>query len=184
MWEQLKHWDRDVLIYINNLTIERFDSFWVFVTQIENWTLLYVLFFFLFFSVYPKLKAVKGVALTIVVFIISLFLTGIVKYSVARVRPNNIPDLKPFIRILQTPDHYSFFSGHAAVSFAVTTFVVLVFRNRFKWIYVFYIWPIIFSMSRIFVGVHYPSDILVGTGIGISIAVLTWKYVSKRILRY
>lgn len=184
MWRQIKKWDVDLFVYINNFGAERFDAFWVFVTQIENWILLYITFSFLFFLVYSKRKAILGTVLTIVVFITSLGLTGIVKHSVARIRPNNVPELETLIRVLQTPDSYSFFSGHATVSFAITTFVVLALKHKYKWVYMFYVWPIIFSMSRIFVGVHYPGDILVGVIVGIFIGVFSWKYLAKKMLMY
>lgn len=184
MWQKIEQWDVDLFIYINNQGSERFDSFWVFVTRIENWILLYIIFFFLFFLAYSKRKAIIGTASTITVFIISLGLTTLVKHSVARVRPNNVPELKTLIRVLQTPVSYSFFSGHAAVSFAITTFVVLALRSKLKWVYVFYVWPIIFAISRIFVGVHYPGDILVGTIVGICVSFLTWKYARKKMLNH
>jgi len=184
MWQKIEEWDVDLFIYINNQGSERFDFFWIFVTQIENWIFLYIIFLFLFFLAFSKRKAIIAAVLTIAVLFISLALTGIVKHSFARVRPNNVSELDTFIRVLQTPDSYSFFSGHAAVSFAITTFVVLVLKNDFRRMYVFYIWPIIFSMSRIFVGVHYPGDILVGIIVGIGVGFFTWKYFAKKILSY
>ncbi len=182
MWEQLQEWDSALFIYLNSLGIEEYDSFWVFVTKIEHWTPLYILFFILFFIVYTRRKAFVGVGLTFLVFMVSLGLTNLVKNAVGRLRPNNTPELADLIRVLQTPGNYSFFSGHAAVSFAMTTFVVLALRSRFKWVYVFYIWPLLFIMSRIFVGVHYPGDIFVGALVGTAIGFLFWKYMGKRFL--
>ena len=97
---------------------------------------------------------------------ITIFFTGFVKDYVARLRPNNVEALGELIRILQKPTNYSFFSGHASSSFAITTFMVLVLRKFTNWIYLAYIWPLIFVMSRIYVGVHYPSDIFVGALVG------------------
>lgn len=182
MWEQLLQWDRDLFVYLNSLGIEDYDTFWVFVTKIENWTPLYLLFFILFFIVYNKRKALIGAGLTLFVFVLTLTLTDLVKNAVGRLRPNNTLDLTDLIRVLQTPDNFSFFSGHAAVSFAMTTFVVLCLRHRFKWTYVFYIWPLLFIMSRILVGVHYPGDVFVGALVGTLIAWCSWKFLGKRFL--
>lgn len=182
MWKQLQQWDRELFVYLNSLGIEDYDSFWIFVTKIEHWIPLYLLFFALFFFAYRKRKGIIGVGLTILVFAITLAITDVVKIIVGRLRPNNVPELTDLIRILQTPGNFSFFSGHAAVSFAVTTFVVLALRGYFKWIYIFYIWPILFIMSRILVGVHYPGDILVGALVGTTIAFIFWKFVGKRVL--
>lgn len=182
MWEQLQQWDRSLFIYLNSLGIEEYDAFWIFVTKIEHWTPLYILFFILFFIVYTRRKAFIGVGITLLVFVTTLGLTELVKNTVGRLRPNNNTELSDLIRVLQTPGNFSFFSGHAAVSFAITTFVVLALRSRFKWVYLFYIWPLLFIMSRILVGVHYPGDIFVGALVGTTIGFVFWKYLGRRLL--
>ena len=182
MLEQLQKWDRDLFIFLNSLGIDDYDAFWIFVTKIQHWIPLYILFFILFFYTYKSHKALLGIGVTLVVFLITFGITDLVKNSVGRMRPNNVLELADLIRILQTPGNFSFFSGHASVSFAVTTFVVLALRKRFTWVYLFYVWPILFVMSRILVGVHYPADILVGALVGTLIAFVFWKYVGRRLL--
>ncbi len=182
MWDQLAEWDRDLFIYLNSLGVDNYDGFWIFVTKIEHWIPLYLLFFTLFFFVYRRKQAFIGIGLTLLTFISTLTVTDVVKVTVGRLRPNNVIELSDIIRVLQTPENFSFFSGHAAVSFAVTTFVVLALRVRFKWVYAFYIWPLLFIMSRILVGVHYPGDILVGALVGTFIGVCIWKLLGKKIL--
>lgn len=105
--------------------------------------------------------------------------TSIVKDYVARLRPNNVEAFAELIRILQKPSNYSFFSGHASSSFSVTTFMVLALRKFTKWIYLAYLWPLIFVMSRIYVGVHYPSDIFVGALVGTVFAFILYYFCRK-----
>ena len=102
-------------------------------------------------------------------------LTDLTKNVVARLRPNNDEEINTLIRILRSPSGFSFFSGHASSSFSVITFVVLFLRRHFKWIYLFYIWPILFAMSRIYVGVHFPIDLMVGASVGIFSAWMFYK---------
>ena len=99
-----------------------------------------------------------------------LFLTDVTKEYVARLRPNNETEINTLIRILKSPTNYSFFSGHAASSFSITTLVILFLRDKLNWAWLFYLWPLIFAFSRIYVGVHYPVDILVGMCVGIGSA--------------
>jgi len=166
MWEQLLDWDEQLLIYLNSFGSESYDTFWIFVTQIKNWIPLYTLFFFLFLKAFPITKAIKAISFTLIALFTSLGLTELVKLLVSRIRPNNILELNDTLRILQTPEDYSFFSGHAAVSVAVTLFVVFTLKQNYRWTPVFYIWPLIFCWSRIYVGVHYPGDIITGIVIG------------------
>jgi len=60
MFEQLKEWDRELFIYLNGLGIERLDSFWIFITQEENWIPLYLIFIILIFLAYKKKQAIRG----------------------------------------------------------------------------------------------------------------------------
>ena len=53
--------------------------------------------------------------------------------------------------------------------------MVLVLREKTKWVYLFFLWPLIFVTSRIYVGVHYPSDIFVGALVGTVFAFLFYK---------
>lgn len=184
MLEKILQWDRDTFIYLNNLGIEEYDLFWSTVTNISTWIPLFVLFFVIIYLKYPKREAlfVTFTVIALVFFITTA--TDLTKEYVARLRPNNDPQVNTLIRILKTPITYSFFSGHAASSFSVTTLVVLFLRNRFKWCWLFYIWPLLFALSRIYVGVHYPVDIIVGAMVGVLSAFLFYAIYVRFIAPY
>lgn len=172
MLETLKHWDREIFIFLNSLGIEQFDGFWLFITQIKTWFPLFALFIILIFYYYRGKKGGTVVFFLLLTVGITMVFTESVKEYIARLRPNNVEALGELIRILQKPTNYSFFSGHASSSFSITTFVVLSLQKFTKWIYLAYLWPILFVLSRIFVGVHYPSDIFVGALVGTAFAFL------------
>ena len=174
MLETLQRWDRELLVFLNNLGIETFDGFWIFVTKIESWTALFIFFAFLIFHFYKGKQAVTVFVFALLSFGLTLFLTELTKDLVARIRPNNAAEMGELIRVLQHPDSHSFFSGHASTSFAITTFLALTVRKYNRWIYLAYAWPLLFVTSRIYVGVHYPSDILVGAIVGIFMALLCY----------
>lgn len=179
MYESLKQWDRDLFVYLNSLGIEGFDSFWIFVTRIEVWIPLFIFFGFLILHYYKGRKGLVVLTFLVLTFAATYLFTVIVKDYVARLRPNNVEAFAELIRILQKPTSYSFFSGHASSSFSITTFIVLVLRKYTKWIYLAFIWPLIFVLSRIFVGVHYPSDILVGALVGTLFAFIFYNICTK-----
>ncbi|MDX1542620.1 MAG: phosphatase PAP2 family protein [Christiangramia sp.] len=179
MWEQIEQWDRELFVYLNNLGIEKYDSFWIFVTNPTHWIPLYFIFFLFFFLAFHWKKAAFSTLFLLAAVFTTWGFTNLVKGIALRLRPNNNPDLTDLIRILQEPTNYSFFSGHASTSFAATTFVVMVLISKTRWIYLAYIWPVIFVMSRIYVGVHYPGDILVGMIVGIIMAVIFYQLYLK-----
>jgi len=175
MFKRLLEWDKDTFIYLNGLGIETYDVFWSTVTNISTWIPLFVLFFILIILKYPKREALYMSLTVILLTVFILFATEITKEYVARLRPNNDANINSFIRILKNPTNYSFFSGHAATSFSITTLLVLFLKKRMRWVWVFYIWPFVFTFSRIYVGVHYPVDIIVGALVGIIFAFLFYN---------
>lgn len=175
MIESLKQMDRDIFIYLNGLGIEKYDGFWLFVTQVTNWIPLVILFSILIVHFYKRQKAQTVIIFLLLVIALTVSITGIVKIWVGRLRPGEVEAMAELIRVLQQPSRYSFFSGHASYSFALTTYVVLSLKRYTKWIYLSFIWPILFVMSRIYVGVHYPSDLIVGAFVGALIAYVGYR---------
>ena len=172
MLHSLRYWDQDLLVWLNNLGNEPYDAFWIFVTQIESWTPLFLFFIGVLLYYY---KGKKGLVLLlggIITFLITLAITDFTKTYAARIRPNNIESLSSVIRVLKNPTSYSFFSGHASSSFCIVVFLVLCIRKLNPWVYLAFIWPLLFAGSRIYIGVHYPSDIIVGALVGSLIAIL------------
>ena len=184
MLKKILEWDRDTFVFLNNLGIEDYDLFWTTVTNFNTWIPLFILFIVLVFLKFPKWENL-AVLLTIILMISFVGIaTDLTKTYFARLRPNNTEEINTLIRILKNPSSYSFFSGHSSSSFAITTIVFLFVRRRFKWAWIFYLWPITFAASRIFVGVHYPLDIIVGTLVGVLCALVFYLVYAKIIVPY
>ncbi len=184
MLDKILQWDRDTLIYLNGLGIEEYDAFWSAVTNIFTWTPLFVLFFILIFWKFSRKEALY-VTLTIIALIIFILVaTDLTKEFYERLRPNNNTQINSIIRVIKNPAGFSFFSGHASSSFSITTLIVLFLRKRIKWSWIFYVWPLLFALSRIYLGVHYPVDIIVGAMVGILSALAFYKIYTGIITPY
>ena len=176
--DQILEWDKELFLYLNGLSTGNWDYFWLTITRIENWIPLYILFFILYWKKLPRKKALFATISTLGIMGLTLGITTLVKNSVTRIRPSNEPALKGAVRVLQEATDFSFFSGHSAVSFAVSIFIILILKKHTKWVWFILIWPLLFALSRIFVGVHYPGDLLIGALVGTLLAII-----SRRLLR-
>lgn len=172
MLKRLTEYDTNLLIYLNNLGSESQDTFWYYVTQIWFWIPLYLFFIYLVVKKFNKTEGLRILYTFLVLIFVALNLTNYVKEYVLRFRPVNNEKIFHSLRIMIQPPDYSFFSGHACNSFAITTLFFLFIRKRVKYPWIFYLWPVLFSYSRMYFAVHFPSDILVGASVGITLAIL------------
>jgi undecaprenyl-diphosphatase len=168
--------DQSITLFLNGIHSPFFDRVMIWITTQETWYILY-----LFILIILGIKQGKGFLLTI--FLIALLITladqtssGILKPTVKRLRPCHDPELKEMIH---NPDgcggQYGFTSSHASNHFAVAFFLFPLFRPLSKWAWLLFPWAIVVAYSRIYLGVHFFGDILVGSLIGSVFGVMVYK---------
>lgn len=171
MFEKIIQLDKELLIYLNSLGSEQWDSFWLLITNQFYWAPLFILVFYLVIKKYTWKKGIFMILAMIVLVAFSDQFTNLIKNNVARLRPNNDPEVMDSLRAslweFTNPQSFSFMSGHATTSTFFTVFVILLLKDKLgKKVYWFLLFPLIFSYSRLYLGVHFPIDILVGISIG------------------
>ena len=164
--DNLIQYDKELLVFLNGLGNENWDTFWLIITNQLSWIPLYLLFFFLIFKTFGWKKGIVLIILTAAMVAFSDQLTVFIKNSVERLRPNNDPVLKDIIRVIKNNTSFSFVSGHATTSTAVTIFMHLTLKKYYKHTIVFFLWPMLFAYSRVYIGAHFPLDITVGAILG------------------
>jgi len=175
MVDYLLHLDRELFVYLNGFGNEGWDNFWAFITKQINWLPMFLLFAYLVFKHLGWRHAV--LILICMAFLIAFTdqTTNLFKNGFQRLRPGNDPDLAKIIRAVQTRKSFSFISGHASNSMASAMFLYLVLKPYVKYMGFIFIWPLVFAYSRIYLGLHYPGDILCGYIWGILTSLLFWQ---------
>lgn len=176
--------DKDIILFLNNLGSEQWDSFWLLITNQLNWIPLFVFVFYLVIKTFGWKQGSFIILSMIVLVAFSDQFTNLIKNTVARLRPNNDASISSQLRIVITPQSYSFYSGHAATSTIFSVFVILLLRQQYKYIYLILLFPLVFSYSRLYLGVHFLTDIVSGIIAGTLLANLYfygYKKVEKRL---
>jgi undecaprenyl-diphosphatase len=166
MFDILIQKDKQLLIYLNSLGSEQWDPFWLFITNQLNWAPLFLLIIFLIFKNFGWKKGGFLFLFLVLMVAFSDQFTNLIRGVFERLRPNNDTSINHVLRTLIRPQSYSFTSGHATTSMTFSMFVFLLFKNKYKYIKFIFIFPLVFAYSRLYLGVHFPIDILTGATIG------------------
>lgn len=184
MLETLLELDRDVFVYLNSLGSESWDGFWLFITKQFNWAPIFAIILYLAFKRLGWRHALLVVGIIAILVAFTDQSTNLIKNTFQRLRPGSDPALADLIRAVQKRNSFSFISGHASSSMASAFFLFHVLRPYLKYMGFIFIWPLIFAYSRIYLGLHYPGDIIIGYLWGIttaSLALLLYRYLRDKI---
>jgi len=177
--EELIQLDQDIFLYLNGLGTTTFDGFWMFITGKWNSIPLYVLLVYLLY----KKTGIKATLIT--VFVVGLMIGGtdqlanlFKKVLFLRPRPCHEEVVYEAMRLVKSycGGKYGYFSAHAASSMALAVFLGKILKPHIKYLGSSLLtWAVIVGYSRIYIGVHYPGDVLTGMLFGVIIALLMYK---------
>lgn len=183
-WELIEDWDQQLFLLINrqwNLSL--LDSLLPIWREANTWLPLY-LFLILFVVINFPSKAFSWILTAIITFAISDQLSSsLLKPFFARLRPCNDPELVGIARLLlpNCGSGYSFTSSHATNHFAFAVFIYMTLGQVIgKWKWAFIIWAGSVAYAQVYVGVHYPLDVLGGGILGSLIGYATAFFYNQR----
>jgi membrane-associated phospholipid phosphatase len=175
----LEKWDQWLFYQINHNFINGFfDAVFPWWRNQDTWLPLYLfllLFMFMNFGM-RSWRWIFFILLTVV--ITDQISSSLLKDLVNRTRPCRDPEFAQYVRFLggYCPMSGSFTSSHAANHFGAAVFIHRTLGKYFgKWIYLFYFWAASVCYAQVYVGVHYPLDVLGGALLGTLVALGTSK---------
>lgn len=187
MFDTLENIDRQLFLQLNDVHTPWLDVVMWYVSWAITWVPL-----FLFFCWYAYKKRGKKFLLVMLISIgVCITLTDLIsvyafKETVQRYRPTHNTEIGHLVKTVIKPNGdeyrgglYGFVSSHAANFGSVTFFLFLFFRRYSAWWYLLFLWLGVIAYSRIYLGVHYPSDLIAGAILGVTVGYFVYTIANR-----
>ena len=166
---RILQWDEQLFLWLNGFHAPWLDPVMLLITKTVFWLPLYVVLAYLIFAHYKKEGWFILAGIGLAILLSDQITSGLMKPLFARLRPSHEPHLHGWVHIVNGYEGglYGFASSHAADTMATAFLIWLIFRKVYRWIVLIFLWALLLTYTRIYLGVHYPGDILAGMLVGI-----------------
>lgn len=186
MIDQLILNDQELFLFLNNLGTPTWDAFWLLITNKLTFIPLYALLLFFIYKKFGLKTLAFSVLLIVLMVTFTDQITNLFKDGFQRARPCRQEGVMEKMRFITVRcGKYGFFSGHASNTMAAAVFAGLLLKPYYKnLIFILLFWSVIVAYSRIYVGVHYPLDVVCGMTFGALSGFMFYKILRYVIKRY
>ncbi len=188
MLDQLLQWDQDLFLFLNGLNAPFFDFLMYWISDKYIWIPFYAFLMALIIKSYKTEAILVAIFIALVVTLSDQSSVKLFKDVFERLRPCHEPALNGLVHTVygRCGGQFGFVSSHAANAFGMAVLVTLLLKKHFWWIgWLLIPWAAVVSYSRVYLGVHYPGDIIGGALLGILCAYITYvlfRFTSHRLL--
>jgi len=181
MLETLIQWDQELFLWLNSHHVDWLDPVMRFITGRNEWIPLYLLIIAIIIKQLKWRSIFLLLSFALLITLADQAASGFFKPFFERLRPCHDPDIQHLVHTIKScGGKYGFASSHAANTFALASFLFLIYRNTYSKL--MFGWAAIVSYSRIYAGVHYPADIITGALLGLLAAIITY-YIYKSLFK-
>ena len=174
--------DTELFLFLNGLHVDWLDPVMTFISGKITWAPFYIVLLFLVIKNYKKQSIIIIIGIILLIVCSDQVSSGIFKPIFERPRPCHNEAIKDLVYLPNghCGGAYGFISSHACNTFALAAFLTLILKKYYKKIaYVMFIWATLVAYSRIYMGVHYPGDVIAGAAVGAIIGVIIAKIADK-----
>ncbi|MBA4853547.1 phosphatase PAP2 family protein [Emticicia sp. BO119] len=180
MIETIRYAEYEWFLWLNSFHSSFFDTIMYWVTHRFTWIPLYIFLIYYIFGIIRKNAWYKLLFILISVGLSDRITSGLMKPYFQRFRPCHDPAIENLVHVVGgCGGQYGFASSHAANSFALALAFSLFNTQNIRLKFFLFLWAILVSYSRIYVGVHYPTDLIVGAIVGMVITMSTYFIIIK-----
>lgn len=175
--EYISSLDTELFFFINNLHTPWLDVVMFYISKTVAWLPLYAFLLYLIATQFGKKSWIPMLCIALCIICTDQITSSVLKPAFERLRPSHEPALQGKVHIVKEykGGKFGFASSHAANTFGIAIFVFLLLRKDFRWMESLFVWAFVVSYTRIYLGVHYPGDILAGALVGLFFGWLIFK---------
>lgn len=169
MLQEILQLDKDFFLFLNGMGNSTFDGFSLFISNKFSAIPLYALLLFLAYRLLGLKRTLVLLVWVALMITVTDQLSNFFKYGVGRLRPCHDPEIASVLRLVKSHcgGQYGYFSAHAANSFALAVMFGSLLKSKFRYLSILLVfWAALVAFSRIYLGVHFPLDIMTGGVVG------------------
>lgn len=178
MIDYLTNIDTELFLFLNGLHVDWLDPVMTFISGKITWAPFYVVLLYLVIKKYKKQSILIIIGIILLIVCADRVSSGFFKPVFERPRPCHNEAIKELVYLPNghCGGAYGFISSHACNTFALAAYLILILRRYYKKIaWVMLPWATLVAYSRIYMGVHYPGDVVAGAIVGAMIGIAIGK---------
>ncbi len=179
MFEYLEGIDKEITVFLNNLSHENINIFMILLSNKYVWIPLYLFLIFWLWKFDKKNFGLNFIICVATVIIADFITSSLMKPFFERLRPCQDSNLVELINIVSgCGKKFSFASSHASTTFSLSSIFYLISKKKIK---ILFLWSLLIGYSRIYLGVHFFLDVITGFGVGLLTSLIIF-YTYKKII--